>query len=157
MKLDASKGIKTASVKNVKSCDGRDGIAWSGTLYLNGKRAALVRDSGDGGEINFDWHPSGHGFHGGELAKAFDIYAAAQPPIEADPEYDIPECPCEAGILVSRLCDEYEEAKQIKRLCRTNIVCRTSDGQLVAYKAKATTLNRAMLAKRHPGYTILNP
>lgn len=148
--------IKTATMKNVKSCQGRDGIAWSGTLYLNGKRAALVRDGGCGGMINFDWTFSGHGFHGDELAKAFDAYAAAQPPCEADPEYDIPESPCCADTLVSRLADDYEEAKQIKRLCRTNIVCRTPDGRLLSFKGQATDTNRAIILKRHPGYTILN-
>lgn len=151
-----STDIQTATMRNVKSCQGRDGIAWSGTLYLNGKRAALVRDGGCGGMINIDWTFSGHGFHGDELALAFEAYAKAQPPCEADPEYDIPCSPCDWESLLSRLADDYEEAKQIKRLCRTNIVCRTPEGRLLSFKGQATDTNRAIILKRHPGFTILN-
>ena len=44
-------------IKNFKSCMGREGQAFSCTLYIDGKKACLAREAGDGGEINMDWFP----------------------------------------------------------------------------------------------------
>ena len=39
----------TYSLKNVKQCNGREGIAWSGTLYDGARKIADVQDDGNGG------------------------------------------------------------------------------------------------------------
>ena len=148
--------ITSVAVKNSKSCSARDGIAWSCSLWLNGKRAALVRNGGDGGPTDFDWRPSGQDYDGGEIAKAFDAYAVAQPPCPAEPEYHMPEIACDADILVSRLCDELEEQRKIKRLCKTSVICRHPDGGLVQFKCKPTPANIKAIQARNPSYKVLN-
>jgi hypothetical protein len=46
------------TVKNIKSFNGHEGIGYSATLYLDGKKFAEVLDDANGGEVDvncFDW------------------------------------------------------------------------------------------------------
>jgi len=47
------------SVKNIKSFNGREGVGYSATLYLDGKKFAEIFDDANGGEVEvncFDYH-----------------------------------------------------------------------------------------------------
>ena len=47
------------SVKNIKSFNGREGVGYSATLYLDGKKFAEILDDANGGEVDvhcFDYH-----------------------------------------------------------------------------------------------------
>lgn len=145
--------ITSVAVKNLKSMSGRDGLTWSCSLWLNGKRVALVYNDGNGGPTDFDWRPCGEKWNG-PTAKAFDAYAAAQPPSPA--EHGLPEMEMDADMLVGKLCDDLEEQRRIKRLCKKSVVCRHPDGGLVQFKCPPTPVNIAAIQKRNPAYKVLN-
>lgn len=48
------------AVKNIKTCQGNEGQAWSLTLYKDGKRLAVVRNDGNGGCASYDWFARPH-------------------------------------------------------------------------------------------------
>lgn len=62
-------------VKNYRSCRGNEGDAFSCTVYLDGKRAALVTYDGWGGEYRWDFTPSDKRMQGGPMCQKFEGYA----------------------------------------------------------------------------------
>lgn len=100
------------TVKNSKSCRGRDGIAYSCTLCRDGKKVAYVSNDGNGGCTHFDW-----------ISKAedelFENHAATkinQCHFSGEASPHTPES------LIALMLDEQEEAKKIKRWSRTKTV-----------------------------------
>lgn len=108
------------SVKNSKSMNGRDGIAWSCDLYIDGVKAAYVYDGGFGGMVDFDWYNR-------DLEKKFNAYVDALPLDMSDPDIFPEGMKTDGGTLVAGLCDELEMEKKLKRLCKTKTVVRMKD------------------------------
>ena len=63
------KGVKIASNMSEET------VAFTGSLYINGKKAADLKNDGNGG-ANFAW------FNDRELEKAFDAYCESLPQVE---------------------------------------------------------------------------
>ena len=117
-------------IKNYKSCAGDEGDAFSCTLYLDGKRAALVRYAGTGGPFDFDFTVAGAG-NGpwcGPLYDAFKAYIDSLPEVEC--EWDDPKTGKPASLkrtmdwVVGDVVNETVETRKLKRLCKKNTVWR---------------------------------
>lgn len=107
-------------IKNLKSCDGREGpgAAFSCSLYIDGKRAAVVRNSGSGGCNDYDWLDR-------SLRQPFlDHCAALHPDIEFEVEDHV----------IAVLLDTLETEKQLKRWCRKSVVFRLASDNEDAFR-----------------------
>lgn len=109
-------------IKNLRSCEAADGVAWSGTLYRDGKRIAKVRDGGNGGMLDIDWLDHRRiGLVGtSDEHDRIEAYVATLPGerwegrvIEADIE-----------TFVAELADHAENMTRLKRHCRTKTLFR---------------------------------
>lgn len=85
-------------ITNLKSCDGRDGIAYSCDVYFDGKHVGKAINSGDGGCTDY-WGGSA------EAINAADEYATSFAPIDVD-GYQIP---FGIDMAVAVLCDHADE------------------------------------------------
>jgi len=108
------------TAKNYKSCDGRNGpdAAFSCTLYIDGKRAAVVRNEGCGGCNDYDWFDR-------SLRQPFLDHCAALHP---DRKFEVEDH------VVACLLDALETEKQVKRLCRKSVVFRLAGDKADAYR-----------------------
>jgi len=149
------------SVKNVKSWMARDGIGTTCTLYRDGKKVAMCRDDGNGGEMDIDWldykeprvdinvtisdydaekdengerPEKAHTYKGTPEQKLMAEWANAQVTV-----YHGTKLRRDAGWVVSELCDAYEMAKKLKN--KTGFVV-LENGQEVQY-----TMNTPYTAK----------
>lgn len=98
------------TIKNLRTCAGRNGpdAAFSCSLYIDGKRAAVVRDEGCGGCFSYDWLDR-------SLEKPFlEHCKALHPEIEFEAEDHV----------IATLLDALETEKQLKRWCRKSVVFR---------------------------------
>jgi len=128
------------TIKNYRSAGiGRDGEMYSCTLYVDGKKAALCREEGRGGEMDIDWSPSGgFRFRPGPVGERVLAHVASMPleqteygPMKRD-----------LAMVVAELVDEAEAEKKIKRWCKKWIVALTPDtqrGQFTIWKRMAPT------------------
>lgn len=90
------------TIKNSKSVELYNGVAWSCKLLIDGMYAAFVSNRGDGGETRFDWTNT-------EFQKRFEDYVKTTPHKDGE-------------MLVSHLCDELDNEKRLKRLCKGKTV-----------------------------------
>ena len=103
------------TVKNSKSCRGRDGIAYSCTLHRDGKKVADVQNEGNGGETRWDWVNAVE-------EKAFEEYALTQiSTIGGEPE------PMNPDMLIASMLDGLETVKRIKRLSKKTMLFSLKD------------------------------
>lgn len=134
------------SLKNMKRCNGREGIAWSATLYLNGKKLGPVGDDGNGGAVR-TWHLPR------DAEANLQAFAATLPPVT---EYGT-ELKMDAGLFLSALGDYQDSVKKLARELTKNIVFVCSDGDVRCLPiALGVERIRADVARRYPGATILN-
>lgn len=136
-------------VKKFRSCRGTDGLAYSGELWVDGRRAAIVTNSGSGGETSIDWAPSSGGkYQGGPLYDRVKRYADA-----------IPEHPSfghmmksDVELVVSELFEEYEERRAIIRKCAKGVPFQAptdAPGTWRIMTGAFTTVTRATIVKAH--------
>ena len=100
--------------KGIKSFVGREGHGFEASLYVDGKKAATVLDSADGGEMR--WTTVN-----GKLVEAFNSH------VDNLPEYE-----CEFGgmakdgidMIMARLVDEWQANKWLKAQCRKKTLFR---------------------------------
>lgn len=140
---------KGYAVKNVKTFQGMEGEGFTASLYLDGKRIGLVRDSAYGGMYEYEltrddynaldaharevWNPDDHKIIVSGKEKALDYYG---------PDSFI-------GVLV----DAYLNLRDIKRWCRTMIVCvmpSNEEGEFTTFKAKYSKDMAERIRKRYP-------
>lgn len=113
-------------IKSYKTCAGRDGYAFSYTLYLDGVKAAEVTNEGCGGCNLYRWSDQVGG-----RSKMKDALLAhcriAVVPIIASWGYATPVAEMHEEILDIVLEDvvgKIEEDKALKKLCKTKVVFR---------------------------------
>ena len=116
------------TVKNYKSCRGNEGDAFSCTMYLDGKKAALVEYAGTGGEYEFDFSISDKKMLGGAMSQKYDEYvrehqmkAEDYKPGDENGEYFLY---CGRDIVLEEFITAMLEERQLKRWCKTNVVYR---------------------------------
>jgi hypothetical protein len=136
-------------VKNSKSCRGTDGIAWSATLWIDGKKACEAMDSGRGGEINLFWVDK-------DLEKRFNEYVAALPIDISNLDLFPQRRKLDAGDVIAVLVDIHENIKKetawIKRKCKTNTVFTLLGdikGEFRTVKAVFTPAVKAFMVKKY--------
>jgi hypothetical protein len=120
----------TVTIKNYRECEGMDGIAWSGTIYVDGKKAAFARNSGSGGPNDYDWSPSSKKNQwGGPVHDRLVAYVKTLPPLPPHPVYGGNPLPMDLDLFLEELIGDMQENKQVRRWCKANkcLVYRTSD------------------------------
>jgi len=119
-------------IKNYKSCRADEGDAYSCTMYLDGKKAALVRYGGTGGPLDFDFSVAAgkdNKSWGGPMYDKFKGYVDGLPmeqteiPDEDDPTGFWKMKPC-MDTVVDGAINKMLEARELKRWCKTNVVYR---------------------------------
>ena len=112
------------SIKASRSCRGREGIAWSATLCVDGKPAAQISDDGNGGMLHWDWI-GGRGFFSGEerdggpspaltpAGQVWHDYVAALPADDCGAVTD--------ATAIARLVDEDESARKCARIDKKEV------------------------------------
>lgn len=98
----------------------RETEAFSASLYLNGKRIAVVSNCGQGGPNEFD-------FICKEGRKAFYAFAKENNPDAIEPD----------EYVIADLLDEYEHTQWIKRQTRTKVLFRIEGDSPDAYRTIA--------------------
>ncbi len=104
-------------VKNVKSMEGMDGIAYSATIYRNGNRVGTVHQSGCGGCNNYQMSAD-------ELAILKETAAR----VEGESYCEIED------VFIGRLCDDYENSKRLRRVCKKQTLFRLTDTEVDSYR-----------------------
>jgi len=123
--------IETAELKGVKIASNmsEETIAFTGALWINGKKAADLKNDGQGG-ANFMW------FKDRELEKAFGAYCESLPPVILG-VFDT-EMYMNADLWISLEIVKIDAARFWKRKCaKTMCVILKShkEGQFSQYKA----------------------
>ena len=149
------------TIKNYKSCRGDEGDAFSCTLYIDGKRAALVRYDGNGGEFEFDFTVAGKG-HGpwrGPLFDKFKAYVDGLPEVESsmvDPRTgETWSYKPNMDMVVEQAIRLMLENRQLKRWCKNQVLFRVKGDEegswrtLQASWAEKGDKVRAHLAKKY--------
>ena len=137
--------IKTAELRGVKviAAMSEESIAFTGSLYLNGKKAADLKNTGQGGcnEMRFSDH---------ELEKAFCAYCESLPPTPPDQwaiDNGFPEpLAMEADYWISLEVGKVEEKRHWKRQCAKSICVilkSHGDGEFALYKNTPYTPEKA--------------
>lgn len=137
-------------VRNVKMLETHRGVAFTCTLYVDGKKAASVSQEGCGGSNDYRWVDA-------ELAKRVHAYAQTLPGTEFDGvvlENDL-------DLTIENLINDLEIRKQVKRLCKGNsrTVWRTPDMKPEEWRISAcpfTALAAATIRATHPEVVFAN-
>jgi hypothetical protein len=123
-KTDAPK----LTIKNLKTCRGREGIAFSCIVYVDGVKAAFASDDGNGGEMRIDWTPTrtpGKSIWESPVKDRLEAYCKTLPPHKF-PAYDgtddLSEMPWTIAFLIDHAIDAIETEKKLKRWCKTKVV-----------------------------------
>lgn len=143
----------TYSLKNVKQCNGREGIAWSGTLYDGARKIADVQDDGNGGCLRI-WFFDRAGGAPDEVK--LEAHAKAQPPVIAYGST----LTMDVDLFLGQLFDYTGVLKRARAALRKQVVIVTPEGKFTHLKAAPSALTnpvaRVLIAQRWPGASILN-
>jgi hypothetical protein len=139
------------AVKNVTSFQGREGIGFEASVYLDGKKIGKVTDTANGGEIDFY-------LNAGEREK-LDKFCLTLP--KWGSEFGDEEYNTDADIYISNIVNEFELNKKLKRWCRTKTVFKLAsykDGEYSTIKAKFDGKVKAYLLGKYSkkGLVIMN-
>lgn len=131
--------------KKLRTCEGHEGQAYSADMYLDGKRVASLTQAGNGGETMFHWS---------DPTAEEKLLAEAR---RRDPDGSYPHM--EVDCMVAEAIDLQEEAKYLKRLCRTKTVLRDPKdrpGEYVTYRRVYDPQQRMAFLAKNPGCEIVN-
>ena len=129
--------IKTAELKGVKIASNmsEETIAFTGALWINGKKAADLKNDGQGG-ANCAW------FTDKELKKAFDAYCESLPPEPQTDEWAIEKgldaLSMNSDLWISLEVGKIDEARFWKRKCSKTmciILKSHKNSEFTQYKA----------------------
>ena len=125
--------LESIELKNVKVAHhmSEETIAFTATLYINGKKAAHVKNDGRGG----DNYPR---FLDRETEKEFHEFCATLPLRQPSPEFgDMAPYPMTYDSFIGDLLDAWMENDDWKRKCKKNVIVilkKHSEGQYGQYK-----------------------
>jgi len=136
--VEIMEAIKTVELKGVKIASNmsEETIAFTGVLWINGAKAADLKNDGQGGD-NRAW------FKDRELERAFNAYCEALPPEPVTDAWAIERgftdpSPMNADLWISLEVGKIDEARYWKRKCAKTmciILKSHKDGQFTQYKA----------------------
>lgn len=113
------KGLKDGGI-------GREGPMYSASLYADGKRVASGYDSGVGGEVVLDWIGRKPNEEPNEVEREFarqaiDRYEMGEDLAKAKADGTKVDywTPSAMGSFFASLCDAFDNARRLKRMCRT--------------------------------------
>jgi hypothetical protein len=149
------------TVKNLRSCEGNEGPAYSATLYLDGRKVGHVRNDGNGGMTFVEfWKKSG-----GKVVRDVEAERAVLAYVAEQPDVDMGEDPGRPGErwmmkadlewVASQVVEDALEDQEYRRWCRTKVVFRLEgdrDGHWRTIKAswkKQGAEVRAHLVKKY--------
>jgi len=122
------KGVKIASNMSEET------IAFTGTLWINGKKAADLKNDGNGG-ANCAW------FKDRELEKAFDAYCESLPAVPQTDDWAIENglgpLAMNSDFWISLEVGKIDEERAWKRKCKKNVIVilkKHGEGQYGQYK-----------------------
>jgi len=146
------------SIKNLKSCNGRDGIAWSCTLYRGRRKIGYVRNSGCGGDTMIDWEGGGVTFDANtEDAQALrDHVATLLPRHIAELNRDLP---WDSDLFIGVLADDFESTRKLKRHCKNKTLFRIDgdeEGMWRTLSVPFSDMVKRDLERHYPDVEILN-
>jgi hypothetical protein len=123
------KGVKIASNMSEET------VAFTGSLYINGKKAADLKNDGNGG-ANFAW------FNDRELEKAFDAYCESLPAVPQTDDWAIEKglgpLAMNSDFWISLEIGKIDEERFWKRKCSKTMCIKLKghkDGEFTQYKA----------------------
>ena len=141
-------------LKNLKYFDGTDGLCFSMTVYIKGKKAFTAQNDGRGGDNLYTPYNSPDGLSLLEQAHAF---AESLPPyviedwnISGDMDLDI---------LLEELMQEKQEKAFFKKKCKTNTLFKLPDakkGEYLIINRLYSEGMRAYVLGKHPNAIIIN-
>lgn len=139
-----------ATVKAVKTWRTDDGGGWQADLFVDGRKAALVTDEGTGGCLR--WQVLNV-----EAVEAFATSCGVAQPFAGRSAMVM--CDTEMDIEIAKLVDAHEQAKQIKRWCRSATLFTVPGDEAGSYrtiKAKYAPAVKAHILGKYPNAVILN-
>lgn len=141
------------TVKNVKTMQGMEGIAYSCTLYRDGIKIAECIQDGRGGNTNIR-------FLNRDEEKKLDAHCATLPPCPPFYPGDKP-MPMDADMFIAGLVDQIEVNKQLKRWCKTKTVYRIpgrqyKEGEYEVSKTSYSPKVKDFLVGKYGNVEILN-
>ncbi len=141
------------SFRNLQSCRGTDGLAWSGTLCDDGRRIADVCDGGHGGGLEIHWFDQRDG-KSADRERVAAVVAALpmEPPSDLFPEgrkRDMDE-------YLAELADDAAEVKRFERACKTKTVFRDGKGKVWNYRRPYTPEAKAEVIAKYGDVEFIN-
>jgi hypothetical protein len=141
------------SLRNLKSCNGTDGVAYSCTILFDGRVVAEAAQGGHGAPTEFY-------FKDRSDESAVNAYVASLPvtPVPAsEPKWMHEAYPDgqkeDLDSLVAGLFDDMENTKKLRRACKTKTLFRikgSPEGVYNVVKAAFSPVVKAALLARHP-------
>jgi len=141
-------------LKNLKSFEGRDGLCFSVTVYIKGKKAFVATNDGHGG-CNF-YDPCDL-VQGKALLNDAHEFAKSLPPYKFE-GWD-GEVACDLDILIDELLAEKQERDFFKKKCKNYTLFKLPDakkGEYLQIKAVYTPSIKAHVLSKHPNAIIIN-
>tara|TARA_Y100000310_G_C20095789_1_gene540424 strand:- start:26 stop:499 length:474 start_codon:yes stop_codon:yes gene_type:complete len=136
------KGVKIASNMSEET------IAFTGLLYINGKKAAHVKNDGRGGN-NSAW------FNDRELEKAFNSYCESLPAV---PDKELGPLTMDADFWISLEVGKIDDERFWKRKCAKNMCVKLKshkDGEFIQYKNWAYSVDAAKEVRKTHGNELV--
>jgi hypothetical protein len=138
------------TLRGVKEWQGNEGIAYQGTLLVDGKRAFQFTDDGWGGELDVHIYDQ-------KLYDSVVAYVDSLPP--APVEYDGKPIRISFDLFIASLLDQRATAKMMKRWCKTKTVFSVpgdKNGEFRTINAPYSNTVKAHILKKYPNATIMN-
>jgi hypothetical protein len=145
------RGIKYAAFASEET------FCYSATLYLNGRKIAIVSNDGHGGADREHWTNG----HGGEDRATVSAHFAAMPPEITDsglPDGTTFELQPSLETWCHARVADFLIVRDVRKACKRHVVGITSDGKELQFKIAPEHLEmmRAKILAKYPGMVILN-
>jgi hypothetical protein len=151
------------TVKNIKSFKGMEGLGFNASLYRDDKKVAFVVDSAQGGCLDFEWVDSQepavninitnrdglhHTYKGTPEEKILAEYVNSLPKIK----FFGKGLKVDSDMFVTKLVEDSENEKRLKRMCRTKTLVRTKeckDEEYYSYNTPFTPKTKEFITNEH--------
>ncbi len=135
-------------IKSLKTCQGREGTAYSCTVYVDGKKVANARQDGNGGMLWIDWSISNEPGYNNPVKERLQIYCNAQPDRVHSAGAHTFSTKIDIETLIEDAVDALIQERQLRKWCKAKVVFRlvsTPEGEYLSYKGEYNARTRAQL------------
>jgi hypothetical protein len=140
----------TIEVKNYHSLNTHDGVAFTCSVYVDGKKAFLAENDGMGSENLYIVLDK-------ELFTLASEYAESLPDVECE-GFDFT-APSDLDFVIGAIIDRMDEDKQLKRLCKAKTLFRLpgdKDGAWRTMDLKFDETTKNIILYKYPAAEIAN-